>query len=143
MSGATSRRSFVKQAVAGAVLAPLVERLGFASSAGIGSSGVSSRLDAFDYEGVTLFDGPLRSQFSAARGYYFAIPDDDASLGFRIRAGQRARGTNLGGWYGGDPSRRTWWSNGDTFNTFGQWLSGMARMSKASGDADLRGKACT
>ena len=141
MSGATSRRSFVKQAVAGAVLAPLAGRLGFASPAGTPSSGASSRLDAFDYEGVTLLDGPLRSQFSAARDYYFAIPDDDALLGFRIRAGQRARGTNLGGWYGGDPSRRTWWSNGDTFNTFGQWLSGMARMAKATGDADLRGKA--
>ena len=142
MSHGTSRRSFVKQAVAGAVIAPLAGRFAPAAAPAPGAAAPPAlRLEPFDYEGVSLLDGPLRSQFSTMRDYYFAIADDDALKGFRERAGLRARGENLGGWYGGDPARRTWWSNGDTFNTFGQWLSGMARMSKATGDTDMRGKA--
>lgn len=139
-----SRRSFLKQAVAGGVLAPLAGGFARGLSSALAPAtraGAATRLQPFDYDGVSLLDGPLRAQFSAMRDYYFAIPDEDALLGFRMRAGQRARGTNLGGWYGGDPARRTWWSNGDTFNTFGQWLSGMARMSRATGDADVRAKA--
>jgi hypothetical protein len=83
----------------------------------------------------------MKAQFDAMRAYYFAIPNDDILKVFRMRAGQRALGEDLGGWYSGDPKRRFWWSNGDTFNAFGQWLSGMARMSKATGDADMRSKA--
>ena len=83
----------------------------------------------------------MKAQFDTMRAYYYAIPDDDILKGFRARAGQRARGQDLGGWYSGEPARRFWWSNGDTFNAFGQWLSGMARMSKATGDAEMRSKA--
>ncbi len=144
MTAGTDRRSFVRQAVAGAVLAPLAGRL--ARAAGVSGrseagAGAGRRLEPFDYSGVEILDGPLHSQLRVARDYYAAIPDDDALKGFRIRAGQRARGNDLGGWYSGDPARKTWWSNGDTFNTFGQWLSAMARMSKATGDDALRHKA--
>lgn len=142
MHEGTSRRSFVRQAVAGAVLAPLASRLARAAGPGVEPAGPGRvRLEPFDYSGVTLLDGPLRAQMSVARDYYLAIADDDALKGFRLRAGQRARGNDLGGWYSGEPARKTWWSNGDTFNTFGQWLSAMARMSKATGDDALRHKA--
>jgi len=141
MSRATNRRTFIGQAVAGAVLAPLAGRFARAAGLPAPAAPASRALQPFDYSGVALLDGPLREQLRAARDFYLAIPDDDALKGFRVRAGQRARGNDLGGWYSGDPARKTWWSNGDTFNTFGQWLSAMARMSKATGDDFLRHKA--
>jgi hypothetical protein len=87
-------------------------------------------LEAFDYSGVRLLDGLLKKQYLATRDFYLAIPDDSILLGFRRRAGQPAPGKELPGWYGMD-----------VFNAFGQWLSGMARMSKATGDGPMRDKA--
>jgi hypothetical protein len=140
MGGGTSRRDFLATTLCGAAAVPLarLSRLGLAAPS---KGAPKTFLETFDYEGVTLSDGPLKAQFDAMRAYYFAIPDDDILKGFRARAGQRARGEDLGGWYSGDPRRRTWWSNGDTFNTFGQWLSGMARLSRAANDAEMRNKA--
>ena len=144
MGRGTSRREFVTSALLGAAAAPIAGR--FSSYAGAVPSAPSTapalrRLDTVDYDGVALLDGPLASQLAAMRAYYLALPDDDILKGFRMRAGQRARGEDLGGWYSGDPKRRSWWSNGDTFNTFGQWLSGLARLSRATDDAEVRHKA--
>jgi len=149
MSDGTSRREFVARTLGGVVAAaPLAARLSVASLAGRlpasafpAAAPSKTDLQPFDYEGVALLDGPMKAQFDTMRAYYYAIPDDDILKGFRARAGQRARGQDLGGWYSGEPARRFWWSNGDTFNAFGQWLSGMARMSKATGDAEMRSKA--
>ena len=146
MSDGTSRREFVTKALLGATAAPLAiqalrpsvsrsrrcrpPRRGRRPSSRPSTTRASS-----------LLPGPMKAQYDTMRAYYYAIPDDDILKGFRMRAGQRARGKDLGGWYSGEPNRRFWWSNGDTFNTFGQWLSGMARMSKATGDAEMRSKA--
>jgi hypothetical protein len=139
MRHGTSRREFVTKSLLGAAAASLSSRL---PSLGMpGAETPLRHLEPFDYDGVALLDGPLAAQIAAMRAYYLAIPDDDILRGFRIRAGQRARGEDLGGWYSGDPKRRTWWSNGDTFNTFGQWLSGLARLSKAANDEAVRHKA--
>jgi uncharacterized protein len=141
MGDGTSRREFVAKALYGAASLPLASRLSRMGPASPATSSPRTFLEPFDYEGVTLAEGPLAAQISAMRAYYLAIPNDDILKGFRARAGQRARGEDLGGWYSGDPKRRTWWSNGDTFNTFGQWLSGMSRLSRATGDAEMRNKA--
>src|SRR5262245_27649319 len=139
MGDGTSRRDFLATTLCGAAAVPLARlpRLSLAPA----RSTPKTFLEPFDYDGVVLLDGPLKSQFDTMRAYYFAIPNDDILKGFRARAGQRARGEELGGWYSGDPKRRTWWSNGDTFNTFGQWLSGLARLSRAANDAEMRNKA--
>lgn len=146
MTDVKSRRDFLKMMAASSVT-PLVAKV----SLGAAPSGTSAspkdefrarcRLQSFDYEGVRLAEGMLDSQFRATRDYYFAIPDDDILKGFRQRAGMRAPGNDLGGWYSGDPTITRWWSKGDTFNVFGQWLSGMARLSKAGNDEVLREKA--
>ncbi len=98
-------------------------------------------MEPFNYEGVRLLEGRLKNQYTAARDYFFAIPSNDILRGFRMRAGLVAPGNDLGGWYSGDPQQRTWWSAGDTFSVFGQWLSGMARMAKATGDQAMGDKA--
>ncbi len=153
MTNEINRRTFISQTAKGAAVAalagPLAGLVGAGAMAGSAQAAKSgpaasapSRilLEPFDYSGVRLLDGRLKSQYDAMRDYFFAIPDDDILKGFRSRAGLSAPGEDLGGWYSGEP-RRTWWSRGDTFNTFGQWLSAMARMSKATGDAEMRLKA--
>jgi DUF1680 family protein len=102
-------------------------------------------LQTFDFEGVSLLDGMLKKQVEATRDFYFDLPDDSILFGFRRRAGLDSPGAEFSGWYGGErevPDQfKEWWQRGDTFSTFGQWLSGMARLSKATADGDLREKA--
>ena len=88
------------------------------------------RLETFDYHGVRLLKSRWQEQVLQARDYYFALPDDDILKGFRAAAGLAAPGTTLGGWCERDSSP-----------IFGQWLSGMARLSCATGDRALHDKA--
>ena len=138
-----TRRDFVKQALVAAVSPELMSGIRSATASAVPgeSSGPKTFLEPFNYEGVRLLDGMLKKQYSAVRDYYYAIPDEDILKGFRMRAGLRAPGNDLGGWYSGDPTVTAWWSKGDTFNTFGQWLSAMVRMSGATGDAAIGAKA--
>src|SRR5579883_1122155 len=94
------------------------------------SASGSNMLETFNYSGVRLSDGRLRRQCLEARDLFHNIPDDNFLIGFRARAGRPAPGTPLTGWY-----------HGDVFNAFGQYLSGMARLSKALDDGELRAKA--
>ncbi|HEV2500093.1 MAG TPA: beta-L-arabinofuranosidase domain-containing protein [Terriglobia bacterium] len=127
-----NRRDFMKK-VAGAAVAPYF--LGRAASGDTQFpaqhiSNIPIRLEPFDYTGVRLLDGMLKDQYVATRNFYFNIPDDDILVGFRKRDGLPAPGHDLPGWY-----------EHDIFNTFGQWLSGMARMYKATGDDAILDKA--
>ena len=112
------RRDFLKAVSAGAALAGPA-----ASAPG------PHRIEAFDYRGVRLRDSRWRRQVLDARDYYLAIPDDDILHGFRAAAGLPAPGKPLGGWCRENSS-----------TVFGQWLSGMARLSCATGDHALREK---
>lgn len=105
------------------------------------SAGSRNLLEPFNYSGVRLLDGMLRKQYTNTRDYFYNIPNDDILKGFRIRAGMKGWGNDLRGWYSGDPTLTYWWTKGDTFNTFGQWLSAMARMAKATGDQAIAEKA--
>ncbi len=87
-------------------------------------------LKSFDYSGVRLLSGRLRDQYQAARDFYAALADDDLVHGFRVGAGLPAPGKSLDGW-----------CRVDSAVVFGQWLSGMARMAKATGDPVMRDKA--
>ena len=88
------------------------------------------RLQSFNYRGVRLLPGPFADQLAATRERYYNLSSDSILKGFRRRAGLPAPGDDLKGW--------SKWTTGATF---GQWLSGMARMSCATGDTDLRNKA--
>ncbi len=143
MSDGTSRREFVTKAVLGAAAAPLAEALG----PPFGSPAASPpRRGRRLPRGLRLRgrDAPRRAAEGAVRHHARVLLRDprrrhpEGLPDARRPAGARQ---DLGGWYSGEPNRRFWWSNGDTFNTFGQWLSGMARMSKATGDAEMRSKA--
>lgn len=127
MTDPMTRRDFLKSAPAAAYLAASAARnRPLASADPVGPA----RLEPFDYDGVRLLDSRWRMQYQAARDFYYAISDDDILHGFRRAAGLPAPGAPLGGW-----------CSQTTGGVFGQWLSGMARMYKATGDGAMRDKA--
>src|SRR5579872_1093281 len=94
-------------------------------------AGSLQKLRLFDYSGVKLLDSRFKGQVEHASGLFLNIPNDNLLLDFRQRAGLPAPGSPMGGWYHGED------------NPFGQYLSGMARMAKATNDSALLDKAGT
>ena len=118
-----SRREFLATVpmVAGIML---VGSRVYAQGAGVAAARANKpriALEPFDYRGVTLRDGPLKTQYLAARDFYLNVSDDDILKGYRVAAGLPAPGETLGGW-----------CKVNTNEIFGQWLSGMARMDRAT-----------
>ncbi|MGH8008833.1 MAG: beta-L-arabinofuranosidase domain-containing protein, partial [Candidatus Binatia bacterium] len=93
---------------------------------------VTPTLHPFDYDGVTLLPSPFREQMERAREVYFGVPNDDILKGFRREAGLPAPGNDMRGWCAKTSA-----------GIFGQFLSGMARLGRATGDDALRDKATT
>lgn len=89
-----------------------------------------AKLQPFDYDGVRLLESRWRTQFQSARDYYLGVPDDDILHGYRAAAGLPAPGQPLGGW-----------AAKDSDVVFGQWLSGMARIERATNDGAMKAKA--
>jgi DUF1680 family protein len=121
------RRDFLAAASAAAFLA--TRALAGPADAAPETNAVT-RLEPFDYQGVRLRPSRWQAQADAARETYLAISDDDILHGYRAAAGLPTPGHALGGWCGHDSS-----------TVFGQWLSGLSRLSRATGDARLRDKA--
>ena len=87
-------------------------------------------IEPFDYVGVRLGESHWKKQYEAGREFYLGLSNDDILCGFRKEAGLPAPGKTLGGWCQDDSSM-----------VFGQWLSGLARMVRATGDTQARDKA--
>ena len=118
------RRDFLKGAVAAAGLLPHLRA--------VASPATSARtiLEPFDFDGVQLRASRWQEQYQSARDAYLGVSNDDILQGWRAAAGLPAPGKPLGGW-----CRR------NSATVFGQWLSGMSRMCKATDDGALRDKA--
>jgi len=91
---------------------------------------IAPMLQSFDYDGVRLLPSRFREQVERACEVYGSVPNDDILKGFRRNAGLPAPGHDMRGW-----CSRT------TSGIFGQLLSGMARMSRATGERALGEKA--
>jgi hypothetical protein len=145
MSHPTTRRNFLRLVGGAGMMLAANDAATFARRSGALAT-AKTYMEPFDYRGVTLLDGMLKRQYQATRDFFLKLPEDDILKGFRERAGLPAPGKNLGGWYGGEPTLQEfpglWWAGGDTYNTFGQWLSGMARMHAATHDEEILDKAC-
>src|SRR4051812_43237347 len=87
-------------------------------------------IETFDYDGVTLLPGRMQTQVVRALEVYSSIPNDSILKGFRRESGLPHPGEDLRGW-----------SKINTAKIFGQLLSGMARMGRATGDRSLWDKA--
>ena len=127
MNAKIPRRDFIK---AVPVAAWAVSHAAQAFAAEGPAGGAKVMLQPFDYDGVKLLPSRWQKQYQATREFWMALPEDDILHGYRQAANLPAPGKALGGW-----CRQT----SDT--VFGQWLSGMSRMAKASGDKELLDKA--
>jgi DUF1680 family protein len=87
-------------------------------------------LKAFEYQDVRLLPGMLLTQVGQARQLYSSISNDDILKGFRHEAGQLAPGDGMKGW-----------CKSTSAVIFGQLISGMVRLGRATDDGALIEKA--
>ena len=126
-----NRRRFLKLSACAAVtLGPATLSAEPIRREGAARATIANRLEAFEYRGVRLLPSPFLDRLTATRAFYFGLPDNDIVKGFREQAGLPAPGEHLGGWCAHSSAL-----------LFGQWLSGMARLYRATGDEALRAKA--
>jgi DUF1680 family protein len=121
------RRDFLKTAPVAAYALAQAAR---GAEIKLSDTAARSKIEPFDYRGVRLRQSRWQTQFQAAHQFWLSLPEDDILHGYRAAAGSPAPGKTLGGW-----CART----SDT--VFGQWLSGMSRMYRATGDTAMRDKA--
>jgi len=128
MSSKMLRREFLKTAPTAAVA--LAQAARGASSQSSAPAASLVKIEPFDFRGVKLLESRWQKQMQSARDYYYSISDDDILHGFRAEANLPAPGKTLGGW-----------AARDSGGIFGQWLSAMSRIYRATGDSALRDKA--
>ena len=87
-------------------------------------------LEPFDYEGVKLLPGRFQDQVEQARALYGGLSNDSILKGFRRQAGMAAPGEDMKGW-----------ASETCSGIFGQLISGMVRLGKATADSGLIAKA--
>jgi DUF1680 family protein len=80
----------------------------------------------FYYGAVTLTAGPLKEQYDRVHAFYLAIDNDRLLKVYRGRAGLPAPGAEMGGWYD-----RNGFLPG---HSLGQYIAGLARIGKTTGD---------
>ena len=102
-----------------------------AASQGVAAA-TAAPLAELKYGQVQFSAGPLARQARENHRLVLGLDEDALLRPFRVRAGQRAAGQDLGGWY-------------DTYAfapgaTFGQWMSALSRHYAITGDAPTRAK---
>jgi DUF1680 family protein len=130
MSTKVPRRDFIKALPVAAAAMGEAAKAFARPGAGTSPGGAALAIQTFDYRGVKLLPSRWQKQYQAAGDFWLGLPEDDILHGYRQAAGLTAPGKPLGGWCA---------RNSNT--VLGQWLSGMARMHRATGDAAVRDKA--
>ncbi|MEK7832199.1 MAG: beta-L-arabinofuranosidase domain-containing protein, partial [Acidobacteriota bacterium] len=123
-----SRREMILGCVSAASLSAL-SGLGAVEAATTGKE----VLREFPFGSVRLTGGLLKQQFDRIHSHYLALSNDRLLKVFRQRVGLPAPGADMGGWYD---------ANGFVPGlTIGQYISGLARLGAATGDAACHNKA--
>jgi hypothetical protein len=124
-----SRRGFLTCAVCGAAAS---QALPFTAEAAGRAAPGREAVREFSYADVQLTGGPLKAQYDRVHAHYLALDNDRILQVFRRKAGLPAPGEPMGGWYDTDgfvPG-----------GTFGQYVSGLARIGASTGDAACHAK---
>jgi DUF1680 family protein len=130
------RREFLQHGlVAGA--AALIGR----DAAGLQVELEAKPLEQFGYGDVQLAPGRAQEQFEQTQAVLKGLNEDALLKPWRLRAGLPAPGPEMGGWYDEIPGDLR--KDGHGFapaETFGQWISALARGYAATGDAETKAK---
>ncbi|MFC5862794.1 glycoside hydrolase family 127 protein [Acidicapsa dinghuensis] len=127
------RREFLK---AGAVAA-----VGVGVGARLEAETEAKPLELFGYGDVRLSPGKPQEQLEATQSILLGMDEDALLKPWRLRAGLPAPGPDMGGWYDEVPGPLR--KDGHGFapaETFGQWVSALARGYAATGDAATKTK---
>ncbi len=127
---ALSRRSFFHCAACAGAMTSL-SAVPFAHAATAALRGKEA-VHEFPYGAVRLTGGVLKQHYDHIHAHYLALDNDRLLKVFRQNAGLPAPGPDMGGWYDADgfvPGL-----------AFGQYVSGLARIAAATGDAAARTK---
>jgi len=128
LSGDLSRRRFLGCAGAAALAGgiPCLPAISIPEGRTQHPTQLPTHLNEFDYGQVQLTGGLLKQQYDRVLASYLALDKDRLLKVYRERAGLPAPGAAMGGWYDADgfvPG-----------HTLGQYISGLARMGRATGD---------
>jgi hypothetical protein len=82
-------------------------------------------LRSLGYAGRVRLHGRFGDRLARAEALYSGLSTDDILHGFRVRAGMPSTSAGLGGW-----------ASETSEMTFGQWVSGLSRMSAVSGNRE-------
>lgn len=103
---------------------------------------ITPAISTFDYSQIELLEGPMRQQFDTNHQFFLELDDDKLLKPFRQRAGLKAPGADMGGWYDNDPA----FNGKGSFHgyipghSFGQYLSGLARAYAVTGSKVTQAK---
>src|ERR1035437_9145658 len=106
------------------------------------SIAVTPAIRTFDYNQVELLEGPMRQQFDTNHEFFLRLYEDRLLKPFRQKAGMKAPGEDMGGWYDMDPA----FNGRGSFHgfipghSFGQYLSGLARAYAVTGSKPTQEK---
>ncbi len=133
MQRPVTRREFL----AGAAAAALASGSGVCSVAparlnNASAPAIAQELEEFDYGEVELTGGPLKQQYDRIHSAYLGLENDRLLRVYREGAGLPAPGAPMGGWYG-----RNGFVPG---HALGQYVSGLARIGRTTGDAACHAK---
>ncbi len=137
MKRPTSRRAFLQSAATAAGIGVIGGRARWARARALTAHDAAQgsavdRLREFDYRDVALTGGPLKAQYDFIHAHYLALDNDRLLQIYREHAGLPAPGIDMGGWYGAGgfiPG-----------HSFGQYVSGIARIGRCTGDEACRTK---
>jgi len=127
----------VRRTTLGIVVATLAFSSPFAPAAKTGSpagnDAVSPRAWPFELTDVRLLDGPFKQAMELDQQYLLSLDPDRLLHNFRVNAGLPSPAAPLGGWEAPDVELRG--------HTVGHYLSALALMYAASGDARFKARA--
>jgi uncharacterized protein len=135
----TTRRTFIKMGATAASAGALGRASAFAATQ---KTGVTPRLEQFNYADVQLLDGPMLEQFKSNHQLFLNLDEDSMLQPFRQSAGLPAPGEELGGWYSYNkdfdpPKNMLGFVPG---HSFGQWVSALSRAYAVTGDKPTQAK---
>ena len=137
----TTRRTFLKTtAAAGGALA--IGRAAFSLDGKLDAKSIVPPIDQFDYSAIRLLDGPLLEQFRHNHELFLNLDEDRLLKPFRQTAGLPAPGEDMGGWYSynKDYDPKTNPLGFIPGHSFGQYVSGLARVYAATGHKPTQAK---
>ncbi|MGA2888815.1 MAG: hypothetical protein ABSE51_12250 [Terracidiphilus sp.] len=56
-------------------------------------------ISTFDYSQIELLEGPMGQQFDTNHAFFMRLDEDRLLKPFRLSAGLKAPGEDMGGWY--------------------------------------------